>query len=101
MFYYEQIKTNVGPCLSSFIQRRTVKGSPYTQPCKERKIKEHKAGLSAPKVAWVEQNTEQKAKPSTHAQYIGVLIIIIDIMIFQQQVPTWNDLHLHLQLATL
>ena len=37
------------------------------------KIKEHNAGLLAPKVAWVEQNTEQKAKHSTHAQYIGVL----------------------------
>ena len=96
-----QIKTNVGPCWRSFIQRRSVKGSPYTQPCKERKIKEHNAGLSAPKVAWVEQNTEQKAKPSTHAQYIGVLIIIIDIVILQQQVPTWNELHLHLQLTTL
>ena len=96
-----QIKTNVGPCWRSFIQRRSVEGSPYTQPCKERKIKEHNAGLSAPKVAWVEQNTEQKAKPSTHAQYIGVLIIIIDIVIFQQQVPSWNELHLHLQLTTL
>ena len=85
----------------SFIQIRSVKGSPYTQPCKERKIKEHNAGLSAPKVAWVEQNTEQKAKPSTHAQYIGVLIIIIDIVIYQQQVPSWNELHLHLQLTTL
>ena len=74
---------------------------PIYPSCKERKIKEHNAGLSAPKVAWVEQNTEQKAKPSTHAQYIGVLIIIIDIVIFQQQVPSWNDLHLHLQLTTL
>ena len=39
----------------------------------------------------MEQNTEQKAKPSTHAQYIGVLIIITDIVIFQQQVPSWNE----------
>ena len=35
------------------------------------------------------------------AKYIGVLRYIRYIVIFQQQVPTWNDLHLHLQLTRL
>ena len=34
------------------------------------------------------KNTEQKAKSYTHAQYIGVLIIIIDIVIY----PTTSSL---------
>ena len=87
--------------LEEFYSKSNFQGVPIHPSCKERKIKEHNAGLSAPKVAWVEQNTEQKAKPSTHAQYIGVLIIILDIVIYQQQVPSWNELHLHLQLTTL
>ena len=36
-----------------------------TQPCKERKLKEHNAGMTETRVARVEQNTRHKAEPST------------------------------------
>ena len=36
-----------------------------TQPRKERKIKEHNTGMTETRATRVEQNTEQKAKPST------------------------------------
>ena len=36
-----------------------------TQPRKERKIKEHNAGMKETKAARVEQNTMHKAEPST------------------------------------
>ena len=36
-----------------------------TQPRKERKIKDHNTGMTETKVARVEQNTRQKAEPST------------------------------------
>ena len=39
-----------------------------TQPCKERKIQEHNTGMAETRAVRVEQNTEQKAKPSTHCQ---------------------------------
>ena len=39
-----------------------------TQPCKERKIREHNTDMKETRVARVEHNTEQKAKPSTHCQ---------------------------------
>ena len=36
-----------------------------TQPCKERKIKEHNTGMTETRAARVEQNTRHKAEPST------------------------------------
>ena len=36
-----------------------------TQPRKDRKIKEHNAGVTETRAARVEQNTRQKAEPST------------------------------------
>ena len=50
---------------------------------------------------WHEWNKTSSKRPSLPpiAKYIGVLIIIIDIVIFpKHQVPTWNNLHIHLQL---
>ena len=75
------------------------------QPCKEHKIKEHNTGMTETRAARVEQNTRQKAEPSTLYQvyiYIYALFKIRNNMISQHiHVPTWNKLHLHLQLATL
>ena len=36
-----------------------------TQPCKERKIKEHNTGMTETRAAGVEQNTRHKDEPST------------------------------------
>ena len=36
-----------------------------TQPCKERKIKEHNTGMTETRATRVEQNTRHKAEPST------------------------------------
>ena len=74
-----------------------------TQPREERKIREHNTGMTETRAARVEQNTRHKAEPSTLYQiYIDALIKIRDIVISQHiHVPTWNKLHLHLQLATL
>ena len=36
-----------------------------TQPCKERKIKEHNTGMTETRAAKVGQNTRRKAGPST------------------------------------
>ena len=36
-----------------------------TQPCKERKIREHNTDMMETRVARVEQNTRHKAEPST------------------------------------
>ena len=36
-----------------------------TQPCKECKIKEYNTGMTETRAARVEQNTRQKAEPST------------------------------------
>ena len=46
-----------------------------TQPCKERKIREHNPGITETRAARVEQNTSHKAEPSTLYQvYIDALI---------------------------
>ena len=58
-------KTNVGPCWRSFIQRELSRGPHNTQPCKERKIKEHNTGMTETRAARVEQNTRHNAEPST------------------------------------
>ena len=36
-----------------------------TQPCKERKIREHNTDMTETRAARVEQNTRKKAEPST------------------------------------
>ena len=58
-------KTKVGPCWRSFIQGELSRGPHNTQPCKERKIKEHNTGMTETRAARVEQNTRHKAEPST------------------------------------
>ena len=57
-------KTKVGPCWRSFIQSELSRGPHNTQPCKERKIKEHNTGMMETWAARVEQNTRHKAEPS-------------------------------------
>ena len=58
-------KTKVGPCWRSFIQSELSRGPHNTQPCKERKIKEHNTGMTETRAAIVEQNTRHKAEPSS------------------------------------
>ena len=73
-----------------------------TQPRKERKIQEHNTGMTETRAARVEQNTRHKAEPSTLYQVYRCINNIRDIVISQHiHVPTWNKLHLHLQLTTL
>ena len=74
-----------------------------TQPCKERKIQEHNTDMTETRVARVEQNTRHKAESSTLYQIYRCINNIRDIVISQQNIhnPTWSNLHLHLQLATL
>src|SRR5918995_157511 len=73
-----------------------------TQPRKERKIKEHNTDMTETRAARVEQNTRHKAEPSTLYQVYRCINNIRDIVISQHKHnPTWNKLHLHLQLATL
>jgi len=62
---------------------------------------EHNTGTQVTREAKVEQNTEQKAKPSTLYQvYMCIKLNSNNIMIYQNiHVGTWNNLHL--QLATL
>ena len=73
-----------------------------TQPRKERKIREHNTDMTETRAARVEQNTRHKAEPSTLYQIYRCINKIRDIVIFQNiHVPTWNQLQLHLQLATL
>ena len=61
----ENGKTKVGTCWRSFIRGKLSRGSHNTQPRKERKIKEHNTSMTETKAARVEQNTRQKADPST------------------------------------
>ena len=56
-----KFKTKVGPCWRSFIQSELSRGSHNTQPCKERKIKEHNTGMTETMETRVEQNTRHKA----------------------------------------
>jgi hypothetical protein len=43
-------------------------GAPYNPHVLEALIKEHNTGIMETRAAWVEQNTKQKAEPSTHNQ---------------------------------
>ena len=46
--------------------KMNYQGGPIiTQPCKERKIKEHNTGMMETRAARVEQNTRHKVEPST------------------------------------
>ena len=46
--------------------KANYQGAPIiTQPCKERKIREHNTGMMETRAARVEQNTRLKADPST------------------------------------
>ena len=73
-----------------------------TQSCKERKIWEHNTDMTETRAARVEQNTRPKAEPSTLYQVYRCINNIRYIVISQHiHVPTWNKLHLHLQLSTL
>ena len=72
------------------------------QPRKERKIREHNTDMTETRAARVEQNTRHKAEPSTLYQVYRCINLIRDIVISQHKHnPTWSNLHLHLQLATL
>ena len=65
-------------------------------------VKEHNIGMKETRAARVEQNTKQKAEPSTLYQVYRCINNIRDIVISQHKHnPTWSNLHLHLQLATL
>ena len=69
---------------------------------RDAKFKEHNTDMTETKAARVEQNTEQKAKPSTLYQVYRCINYVRDIVITQHiHVPKWNKLQLHLQLATL
>ena len=73
-----------------------------TQPRKERKIREHNTDMT--ETGRQEWNKTLGIRPSLppFTKYIGALIKIRDIVISQHiHVPTWNQLQLHLQLATL
>ena len=72
------------------------------QPRKGRKIREHNTDMMETRAARVEQNTRQKAEPSILYQVLDALLKTRDIVISQHKHnPTWSNLHLHLQLATL
>ena len=47
-----------------------------TQPCKERKIREHNTDMTETRAARVEQNTRHKAEPSTLYQVYRCINII-------------------------
>ena len=73
-----------------------------TQPRKERKIKEHNTGMTETRAARVKKRPGIRPSLPPFTKYIDALIKIRDIVISKHiHVPTWNKLHLHLQLATL
>ena len=74
-----------------------------TQPRKERKIREHNTDMTETRAARVEQNTRLKGRAFHPLPNIYRYIDIIRGIVISQNihVPTWNQLHLHLQLATL
>ena len=73
-----------------------------TQPRKERKIREHNTDMTETRATRVEQNTREKAEPSTLYQIYRCINNIRDIVISQpKSCPPWRNLQLHLQLATL
>ena len=57
-----------------------------TQPCMERKIKEHNTGMTETRAARVEQNTRHKAEPSTLYQVYRCINNIRDIVISQPKI---------------
>src|SRR3954466_6038646 len=59
-------------------------GPIITQPCKERKIREHNTDMTETRVARVEQNTRHKAEPSTVYQVYRCINKIRYIVISQQ-----------------
>src|SRR3954467_7415855 len=96
-------KTNVGPCWRSLIQSELSRGS-HKSPnrIRDAKIREHNTDMTETRAARVEQNTRHKAEPSTLYQVYRCINNIRDIVISQHKHnPTWSNLHLHLQLATL
>ena len=73
-----------------------------TQPRKERKIRKHNTDMTETRATRVEQNTRHKAEPSILYQVYICINYIRDIVISQHKHnPTWSNLHLLLQLATL
>ena len=56
-----------------------------TQPCKERKIKEHNTGMTKTRAARVEQNTKYKAEPSNLYQVYRCIKIDQDVIMISQQ----------------
>ena len=65
-----------------------------TQPCKERKIREHNTDMTETRAARVEQNTRHKAEPSTLYQVYRCIKINKIIWCYpnNKHVPTRNDL---------
>ena len=62
------VKPRLGIARKALIEAK-YQGVPIiTQPCKERKIKEHNTGMTETKAARVEQNTRHKEEPSTLCQ---------------------------------
>src|SRR3954468_1159995 len=59
-------------------------GPKITQPCKERKIREHNTDMTETRAARVEQNTRHKAEPSTLYQVYRCVDKIRYIVISQQ-----------------
>src|SRR3954471_2043613 len=82
--WWQMVKGNVGPCWKSLIQSELSRGShKITQPCKERKIREHNTGITETRVARVEQNTRHTAEPSTLYQVYRCIKQLSNIVISQ------------------
>ena len=62
---------------------------------------EHNTGTQVTRAARVEQNTEQKAKPSTLYQVYMCIKLNSNNIVIYQKYPCWHMETLHLQLATL
>ena len=60
-------KTKVGPCWKRLFKANCQEG-PIPLSMLGTLIKDHNTGITETKAAWVEQNTRQKAEPSTHYQ---------------------------------
>ena len=62
---WEMVKPRLG-LAGGVLFKANCQGVPIiTQPCKERKIKEHNTGMTETRAARVEENTRHKAEPST------------------------------------
>src|SRR3954469_20206853 len=96
-------KGNVGPCWKSLIQSELSRGS-HKSPDR---VRDAKSGNITPirrKLGRQEWNKTPGIRPSLppFTKYIDALIKIRDIVISQHSHdPTWSNLQLHLQLATL